>query len=135
MDKKIVGLLGAAAALTAVGGAHAATMVATDPPAATSYMDLLDPVPNALALLKADDTARARQRPARVQLAQYHHHHHHHHHHGFFPGAVIGGILGGIIASQPHYGPPPPPEHCYWTLGRPYWDGYEWVRPRVRVCE
>jgi hypothetical protein len=69
-------------------------------------------------------------------------------------GAVAAGIVGGlaagtllgIAASGPHYGPPPPvyvaPEpvygpSCYWTHGRPYWDGYAgaWVYPRVRVCE
>ena len=81
MDKKIVGLLGAAAAFTAVGGAHAGTAVVAEPLAATSYRDLLEPIPNAVALLKADDAARAQERPAQVQLAQYHHHHHHHHHH------------------------------------------------------
>jgi hypothetical protein len=134
MDKKIAGLLGAAAALTTVGGAHAATTQPTKPLAATSYRDLLEPVPNALALLTADDAVRAQQPPARVQLAQYHHHHHHHHH-GYAPGAaILGGVIGGIIAAQPRaYGPPP--GNCYWTLGRPYWDGYRWVRPRVQVCQ
>jgi hypothetical protein len=135
MDKKIAGLLGAAAALTTVGGAHATTVRLAEPPA--TYRDLLEPVPNAVALLKADDAARAEQPPARVQLAQfYHHHHHHHHHHGYDAGAaVLGGVIGGIIgAQQPRYYGPPPGD-CYWTLGRPYWNGYGWVRPRVRVCE
>jgi hypothetical protein len=59
-------------------------------------------------------------------------------------GGLAAGTLLGIAASGPHYGPPPPvyvapapvygPE-CYWTRGRPYWDGYGWVYPRVRVCE
>ena len=135
MDRKIAGLLGAAAALTTLGGAHANATQGAGLAPATTYRDLLDPVPDAVALLKADDAARARQQPAPVQLAQYYHHHHHHHHHGYSAGAaVLGGVIGGIIgAQQPrYYGPPP---NCYWTLGRPYWNGYGWVRPRVRVCE
>lgn len=132
MDKKIAGLLGAAAALTTASGAHA-TMVRVAEPV-TTYRELLEPIPNAVALLKAEDAARAQQGPAHVQLAQYHHHHHHHHH-GYNAGAaVLGGIIGGVIAAQPHYYGPPP-GNCYWTLGRPYWNGYGWVRPRVRVCE
>lgn len=105
---------------------------ASEPASATSYRDLLEPVPNAVAALIADEAARA-QRPADVKLAQYHHHHHHH---GYDPGAaIVGGVIGGIIAgSQPrYYGPPPP--HCYWTAGEPQWNGYAWVRPRVRVCQ
>jgi hypothetical protein len=81
MDKKIAGLLGAAAALATVNGAHAATVQATAPPPAASYMDLLQPLPNSLALLKADDARRAEAGAGGIQLAQYHHHHHHHHHH------------------------------------------------------
>jgi hypothetical protein len=132
MDKKIAGLLGAAAALTTVSGAHASAMSTTMPAAATTYRDLLEPIPDAVAALRADDAIRAEQPPAGVQLAQYHHHHHHHHH-GYSAGAaILGGVIGGIIAAQPHYAPPP---HCYWTLGQPYWNGYGWVRPRVRVCQ
>ena len=83
MDKKIVGLLGAAAAVTTMTGAQAVPAPSTEPAAATSYRDLLEPVPNALALLQADD-ARLAKTPAAegVQVARRHHHHHHHHHHG-----------------------------------------------------
>lgn len=84
MDKKIAGLLGAAAALTTVTAAHAAAPAQTDGNApAASYRDLLDPVPNAVAALKADD-ARLAQTPGDsvkddgLQVAQYYHHHHHH---------------------------------------------------------
>jgi hypothetical protein len=133
MDKKIAGLFGAAAALTTLGAAHASATQTTLPEAATTYRDLLEPIPNAVALLKADDAARAQQPPAVVQLAQYYHHHHHHHHHGYSAGAaIVGGVIGGIIAAQPQYAPPP---RCYWTLGEPHWNGYGWVRPRVRVCQ
>ena len=64
MDKKIAGLLGAAAALATVGGASAAN--ATEVPGnpgnpAANYRELLNPVPNALAALKADDARRANE--------------------------------------------------------------------------
>ncbi|HEY2532295.1 MAG TPA: hypothetical protein VGJ20_30930 [Xanthobacteraceae bacterium] len=132
MDKKIAGLLGVAAAVGAVTGAQAAPAQRPQLAVPSSYKDLLEPVPNALALLKADDAARAQTGPAaRVELVQYHHHHHHHHHNSFLPG-VIGGVIGGLLAAP---APPPPPPGCYWTRGRPYWDGYRWVRPRVRICE
>ncbi len=94
MDKKIAGLLGAAAALTTMSGANAAAP--TTALQATSYAELLNPVPNAVAQLIADDEARA-SRPrggevdvaqVRVELDHHHHHHHryrrrhrHHHHH------------------------------------------------------
>ena len=95
MDKKIAGLLGAAAALTAVNSAQAATETSmTEGPPAATYRDLLEPIPNALALLKTEDA----QRPAtsaneQTQLAYHHHHHHrwwrrywhhHHHHHRYY---------------------------------------------------
>ena len=88
MDKKIASLLGAAAALTAVNGAEAAAPAASPglEPAAT-YRDLLEPIPNALALLKSEETQGTdKSANGRTQLAQYHHHHHryyhyHHHHH------------------------------------------------------
>jgi hypothetical protein len=92
MDKKIAGLLGAAAALTAVTAAHAAVPAQPEGYApAASYRDLLDPVPNAVSALKADD-ARVAEAPVDsvkddgLQVAQfYHHHHHHHHHHHVVP--------------------------------------------------
>jgi hypothetical protein len=95
MDKKIAGLLGAAAALAAVGSANAATEARGNPqnPAA-GYRELLNPVPNAVAALKADDARReaearnVKTAQVSVQLGHHHHHHgvrirvgHHHHHH------------------------------------------------------
>jgi hypothetical protein len=86
MDKRIAGLLGAAAALTAMTAAAQANSAQNSELApATSYRDLLDPIPNAVPVLKADD-ARLSQRSAEevaqvsVQLGHHHHHHHHHHH-------------------------------------------------------
>jgi hypothetical protein len=76
MDKKIAGLLGAAAALTAVNSAQASTPAQTTVLAtAASYRDLLEPISNPLALLKDDDTKRT-EAPAvgGTRLAQHHHH-------------------------------------------------------------
>jgi hypothetical protein len=42
--------------------------------------DLLDPVPNAVAALKADDARLAQENQQGNKLAQYFYHHHHHHH-------------------------------------------------------
>jgi hypothetical protein len=88
MDKKLAGLLGAAAALTTMTSAQAATPAQQPETAATSYRDLLDPVPNALAALKADDVRRSEApspqkgvEVAQVSVQLGHHHHHHHHHH------------------------------------------------------
>jgi len=86
MDKKIAGLLGAAAALTTVTAAQAAAPVAPNA-APTSYRELLDPVTDAVPLLKADNSRLAQT--DRIQTAEtviikkkdHHHHHHHHHHH------------------------------------------------------
>lgn len=90
MDKKIAGLLGAVAALGTFGSAQAtpqATPAPSDVLQANSYADLLEPIPNAGALLQAIDEAAPATAADNVQLAQlfyHHHHHHHHHHHGFY---------------------------------------------------
>jgi hypothetical protein len=83
LDKKIAGLLGAVAALGAVSSTQAAPIASPqDVLQANSYTDLLEPIPNAGAVLQAldeeDSTARG---DAKLQTVQYHHHHHHHHHH------------------------------------------------------
>jgi hypothetical protein len=84
MDKRIAGLLGAAAALATVGGANAATGAqGTAQSPATGYRELLNPVPNAAAALKADDARREAEarnvKTAQVSVQLGHHHHHHHH--------------------------------------------------------
>lgn len=90
MDKKIAGLLGAVAALSSLNAVQATP--GPDPTEvlrADSYAELLEPIPNASALLRAVDEARPEpSADANVQMAQYyyhHHHHHHHHHHAFYP--------------------------------------------------
>ncbi|MGZ5841442.1 MAG: hypothetical protein ACXWJ8_05840 [Xanthobacteraceae bacterium] len=87
MEKKIAGLLGAMATLGAFNAAEAAPIPSpapTDVLRANSFADLLEPIPNAAALLQAvDESKPAPSANENVQLAQfyYHDHHHHHHHH------------------------------------------------------
>jgi hypothetical protein len=95
MEKTILGIVGAVAGLATVGGAQAATPATQDTsgvPAARSFAELLDPIPNALAALQAADAAAPAQDEADMKVAQvyigvgHHHHHrryygHHHHHH------------------------------------------------------
>jgi hypothetical protein len=100
MDKKVAGLVGAVSAVALLDTAHAATISrVTEVMRPGSFEDLLEPIPNALALLRAVDAAEANvartyrepQRDPNVKLAQYdgyggyYHHHHHHHHHRWHP--------------------------------------------------
>lgn len=62
MDKTTAGLLGAVATLATMGVASAATEPAPNPSQfmqSASYVDLLAPVQNAKALLKADNAMQA----------------------------------------------------------------------------
>ena len=98
MDKKIAGLLGALGALAAGSPAVAETAALEGVMHAASYADLLQPIPNASAMLQVSDAAITED-PAAVVMVQYHHHHHryhrryrrrhHHHHHSMmvFPDA------------------------------------------------
>lgn len=89
MDKKIAGLVGAISALAPMGAmGPAAAKIVADVLSPTSYAELLQPIPNAVALLKTADEMEAAARAskagepgAQTQLAQYWYHHHHHHHH------------------------------------------------------
>ena len=82
MDKKIAGLLGAAAALVTVGGAYAAAPNGNAVDPGQTYRDLLNPVPNPVEALKTDDSQRetAKTEVAQISIGVGHHHHHHHHH-------------------------------------------------------
>src|ERR1700732_2032728 len=96
MDKKVAGLVGAVSAfatMTAVEAARARE--ATEVLNARSYAELLQPIPNAVALLMAADAVNAARakgeagQDPNVKLAQYYpygyyHHHHHHHHHRWY---------------------------------------------------
>ena len=61
MDKKTAGLLGAVAGLATMGTANAAGLSHAPSQAlhASSYADLLAPIPHAVEQLRADDAARA----------------------------------------------------------------------------
>ncbi len=82
VDRKLTGILGAAAALVTLNGASAG------PAPVTSYRDLLEPVPNAIEALKADDArVDASESMETIKVAEWDHHHarswrrYHHHHH------------------------------------------------------
>jgi hypothetical protein len=93
MERSTLGLIAAVAGLSAIGAApsEASTAdVVNQAMQASSFSQLLDPIPNAAAILKAADEADGSARAIpNVELAQYHHHHHvfwrhrHHHHHHY----------------------------------------------------
>ena len=91
MDKSLIGLLAAIGAATPIA-AHAAVTPeeATNALRVTSVAELLDPTPNALAVLTTLDSQPLIEANAAkgVQVAWHHHHHHHHfyhhHHHHFY---------------------------------------------------
>jgi hypothetical protein len=91
---KVVGIVGAVSGLAALDSAQAAGLESPNTTGLTpaqTYAELLEPIPNALAVLQAVDaaeaarSAQAAETDATVTLVQYHHHHHrgwrHHHHH------------------------------------------------------
>jgi hypothetical protein len=84
LDKTLISLLSGASALALLGGSQASAAPAVDQVAtlqpAQSFAELLDPIPNAQNVLRAEeekDAAASEDRP--IVMAQYHHHHHHHH--------------------------------------------------------
>jgi hypothetical protein len=68
---------------------------------------------------------------------------------GFVSGLALGTFVG--VATAPRYYAPgyyyaPAPAYvvpapvyaapsCYWTRSEPIWDGYQWSRRRVQVCD
>ena len=85
MNKNLLGLMGGA--VSAIGLAVTAHAAPAPNLAANSFEDLLTPLPNAPALLRASDEATENQADAKLVLVQDHHHHHqayrprpHHHH-------------------------------------------------------
>jgi hypothetical protein len=100
MDKKLVGLLGAVATLAMTDAVQVAAEPIQNPTEvlkASSFDDLLKPIPNAAHLLWAIDEggpAKPAEAASDLQVAQfaypyYHHHHHHHHHHYGYGVRVI----------------------------------------------
>ena len=133
MKNHLAFLLCSATGLLAWNAASAAPAPSSSP---QSYADLLEPIPNALEALIADDLARARQPKPLLQFAQfyyphhhhhnsfYHHHHHHHHHHnGYYGGGVV-------VAPAPYYAP-----DCYIQRRVTITPWGERVVRNVRVCD
>jgi hypothetical protein len=81
MRKKIMGLASVIAAVLAPAAVQAMPVGphASDVLKVQAYSDLLEPIPNALALLNSVDASAQGADPAVVEKVQYHHHHHHHH--------------------------------------------------------
>ena len=118
MDKTIIGLVAALGAAAPFAGAHAAVMSVDEANTAlraSSVAELLEPTPNAAAVLAAlDSQPKPQTAPAEkgVQVAQWHHHHHHHHNwYGY------GGYGGGYGYHHHHH-------HWYhrrrWCYYHPY---------------
>jgi hypothetical protein len=114
MDKKLVGAIGAIAGLATLDTSAQATPAAApaQPQGAKSFAELLDPIPNAVAALRAADAAAREQGvqdPAgEVQVAGYRHHHHHryryhHHHHHHRAVIVVPGVRIGVGRSHHHH--------------------------------
>jgi hypothetical protein len=87
MDKKIVGLIAAIGSVAPMTAAQAAVspLEVSQVMNARSFSELLEPIPNASAILKvAEDTPVLDARDS-VMAMDHHHHHHrsrrHHHHH------------------------------------------------------
>ncbi len=84
MDKTLISLLSGASALALLSSQASAA-----PPAdevsllqpARSFAELLDPIPNAQVVLRAEieRSGPAGEKP--IVMTQYYHHHHHYHHH------------------------------------------------------
>jgi hypothetical protein len=89
LDKTLISLLGGASALALLSGSPASAAFAPDPTKmlqpARSFAELLDPIPNAGNVLRAEDErngdAIGGQEEPMVVAQYYHHHHHHYYHH------------------------------------------------------
>jgi hypothetical protein len=88
MDKKIVGLIAAIGSVAPMSAAQAAVspLEVSQVMNARSFAELLEPIPDASAILKmADETPVLDARDSVMAMDHHHHHHryrnHHHHHH------------------------------------------------------
>lgn len=137
-------ILAGTAAFALAGGAVLVPPVMADPiPQAATYADLLEPVPDAMTRIHADDalaTTRmaipggAQMIPTGIDVGiginlHHHHHHHHHHHAGWYRahGYYWNGY-GWVVAPPPYWHH----HHADWYRAQNYyWDGRVWV-PRAR---
>jgi hypothetical protein len=124
MDKKLAGLLGAVGALASLNTAQAAP--SSDPTEilkAGSFADLLEPIPNAMAKLRAiDETGSSPKVRVAQFFVEHHHHHPHHHHHGYYreygPRIVVTpGYRYGYRGYEHHHH-----HHHHHSYYRRYWD-------------
>jgi hypothetical protein len=127
MDKKTVGLVGVISVLPLAAAPTADARTLDQVMSPRSYAELLQPIPNAAALLREAEARKATQSEPRIQMAQYygnpyydgytyypyrrwrHHHHHHHHHHGWGWGG------------WGYYGPP-----RYYHHHHHHWNDWRW---------
>ena len=85
LDKTLISLLSGASALALLGGSQACAAPAVDEAnvlqPARSFSELLDPIPNAENVLRAENERAADAAEKPMVVAEYYHHHHHYHHH------------------------------------------------------
>jgi hypothetical protein len=85
LDKTLISLLSGASALALLGGSQACAAPAVDDTnglqPARSFAELLDPIPNAESVLRAENERSADAADKPMVVAEYYHHHHHYHHH------------------------------------------------------
>ena len=88
MDKNVILLLGAVGALAGTVPADGAAAARVGQTPAASYADLLRPIPNARAVLEAENAAALAvpetDTPVVEEAQFFPHHHHHHHHHRYY---------------------------------------------------
>ncbi|MDI7774782.1 hypothetical protein [Asticcacaulis sp. EMRT-3] len=136
MTAKTIWLGSAAAAAFLVGISAAGFATANPIPPATSYADLLEPVPDARLRLAADDTMRLQG--AHLLRTQYwvdrqdqdHHHHHHHHHSGQWYRDNGYSWDGGAWVLVPEYNRYHHHHHSWqwYNDNGYYWNGWSWTR-------
>src|SRR5580693_7888826 len=84
LNKTLISLLSGASALALLSGSQASAAPPVDEinvlRPARSFAELLDPIPNAENVLRAEDE-RAGAEERSMVVAEYYHHHHHYHHH------------------------------------------------------
>ena len=91
MDKTLISLLSGASALALLGGSQASAAPPVDEvnvlQPARSFAEMLDPIPNAENVLRAENeraAATVAEEKQMVVAEYYHHHHHHHYHHHYY---------------------------------------------------
>jgi hypothetical protein len=133
MDRKRFGVISLAIVVApALAAPSAAAAESSGAPAANSYADLLEPIPNATEKLRLADLQEARQ-PARLIRAGWeHHHHHHHHHHYSYWGAPV---YYGYEYSYPTYSYVYPDYgvEYYYDYSAPYGYGYYYGHRHYRA--